>query len=95
MKEAEGTWLTTAFGSGAPVAGLISGKLTPGQLAFRLDRYAIAPGVELTGRLDAVGSGFPLLFKGTVTVSGAKAAHGTLTLKKDVLTGTLGGVRVS
>ena len=81
--------------SGAPVAGLISGKLTPGQLAFRLDRYAIAPGVELTGRLDAVGSGFPLLFKGTVTVSGAKAAHGTLTLKKDVLTGTLGGVRVS
>ena len=51
--------------------------------------------MELTGRLDAAGSGFPLSFKGTLTVSGKKAAHGKVTLKKDVLTGTLGGVRVS
>ena len=88
-------WLTTAFGSGGPVGGLLSGRLTPGGLSFRLDRYAIAPGVELSGRLDAAGSGFPLSFKGTLTVSGKKSAHGKLTLKKDVVTGTLGGVRVS
>jgi hypothetical protein len=94
IKEGAGMWLTVAFGSGAPVAGLVSGKLTPGQSAFRLDRYAIAPGVELTGKLTA-GSGFPLRWSGTVTVSGNKAAHGKLTLKRDVLTGTLGGVRVS
>ena len=87
IKEAEALWLTTAFGSGGPVGGLLSGKLTPGQASFRLNRYAIAPGVELSGRLDAAGSGFPLSFKGTVTVSGTKAAHGKLTLKKDVLTG--------
>ena len=96
VKEAEAVWLATSFGSGAPVAGLLSGKLTPGTgSSFRLERYAIAPGVELTGRLDATGSGFPLLFKGTLTVSGKSAAHGKLTLKRDVLTGTLGGVRVS
>ena len=56
---------------------------------------AIAPGVELTGRLDAAGSGFPLLFKGTLTVSGKSAAHGKLTVKRGVLAGTLGGVHVS
>jgi pimeloyl-ACP methyl ester carboxylesterase len=95
IKEAAAMWLTTAYGTGAPVGGLVSGKLTPGPTAFRLDRYAIAPGVELTGRLDAAGAGFPLAFKGTLTVSGKKAAHGKVTLKKDVLTGTLGGVRVS
>jgi hypothetical protein len=96
IKEAEAMWLTTSFGSGGPVGGLLSGKLTPGaNSSFRLDRYAIAPGVELSGRLDAAGSGFPLSFKGTLTVTGKKAAHGKLTLKRDVLTGTLGGVRVS
>ena len=89
-------WLTTAFGSGAPVAGLRSGKLTPGaNTSFRLERYAIAPGVELSGRLAAAGSGFPLAFQGTLTVSGNSAAHGKVTLKRGILTGTLGGVRVS
>lgn len=94
IKEAEALWLTAALGSGGPVGGLIAGKMIPGANSFRLDRYAIAPGVELSGKLDAAGSGFPLSFKGTVTVSGTKAAHGKLTLKRDVLTGTLGGVKV-
>jgi hypothetical protein len=88
-------WLTTAYGTGGPVGGLFAGKMTPGLNAFRLDRYSVAPGVELTGRLDAAGSGFPLSFKGTLTVSGNKAAHGKVTLKKDILTGTLGGIKVS
>jgi pimeloyl-ACP methyl ester carboxylesterase len=96
IREAEAMWLTTAAGSGGPVAGLLGGKLTPGaNSSFRLDRYSIAPGVELSGLLDAKGSGFPLVFKGTVTVSGKNAAHGKLSLKRDVLSGTLGGVRVS
>jgi pimeloyl-ACP methyl ester carboxylesterase len=95
IKEAEAMWLATAFGPGGPVGGLASGKLTPGaNSSFRLDRYAIAPGVELSGRLDAAGSGYPFSFKGTVTVTGKKAAHGKVTLKRDILTGTLGGVRV-
>jgi pimeloyl-ACP methyl ester carboxylesterase len=95
IKEAEAMWLTTAYGTGGPVGGLFAGKMTPGLNAFRLDRYSVAPGVELTGRLDAAGSGFPLSFKGTLTVSGNKAAHGKVTLKKDILTGTLGGIKVS
>ena len=88
-------WLTTAFGSGGPVGGLLSGKLTPGPVVVpaRSVRDRSRRGAERA--LDAAGSGFPLSFKGTLTVSGAKAAHGKLTLKKDVLTGTLGGVRVS
>ena len=49
IKEAEAMWLTTAFGDGRAVGGLLSGKLTAGSGSFRLDRYAIAPGVELTG----------------------------------------------
>ena len=95
IKEAEAMWLTTAYGTGGPVGGLFAGKMTPGLNAFRLDRYAIAPGVELTGRLDAAGSGFPLSFKGTLTVSGNKAAPGKVTMKKDILAGTLGGIKVS
>ena len=87
-------WLTTAFGTGGPVAGLLSGKLTPAAGSFKLDKYAIAPGVELTGRLSSAGSGFPLLFSGTLAVTGNKAAHGTVTLKRGLLTGTLGGVKV-
>ena len=95
IKEAETMWLTTAFGDGRAVGGLLSGKLTAGSGSFRLDRYAIAPGVELTGRLSAAGSGFPLSFQGTLAVTGTKAAHGKVTLKKGILTGTLGGVSVS
>ena len=96
IEEAEALWLTTAFGAGRPVAGLASGKLTPGaSSSFRLDRYAIAPGVELSGRLTAAASGFPLRFNGTLAISGKSAAHGKLTLKRGVLTGTLGGVKVS
>ena len=63
--------------------------------SFTLKGYAVAPGVELTGKLDASGSGFPLLWKGTVAVTGKNAAHGKLTMKRDALTGTLGGVHVS
>ena len=96
IKEAEAMWLTTAFGTGGPVGGLLSGKLTPGlnRRSGSIGTRSL-PGVELTGRLDAAGSGFPLSFKGTLTVSGKKAANGKLTLKKDVVTGTLGGVQVS
>lgn len=96
VTEAEVMWLATAFGTGGPVGGLLSGKLTPGaNSSFRLARYGIAPGVELSGRLDGAGSGFPVSFKGTLTVSGKNAAHGKLKLEGDVLAGTLGGVRVS
>jgi hypothetical protein len=82
--------------SGRPIAGLTSGKLTPtGARSLRLDRYAIAPGVEVTGSLDAGGSGFPLSFKGKLIVSGGHAAPGTVSVKGNLISGTLAGTHVS
>ena len=92
IREAEAVRLATLLGSGAPVAGLTSGRLTVGaNRSFRLQRYGIAPGVELSGRLRAAGEGLPDSFEGTLTVTGARAVHGTLRLKGGVLSGTLGG----
>ena len=88
-------WLTSALGSGSSAPRPDRRQADAGHgLSFALARYGIAPGVELTGKLDATGSGYPLLFKGTLTVSGKNAAPGKVTLKKDVLTGTLGGVEI-
>lgn len=95
IREAEATWLATALGSGAPTAGLTAGRLTvEANRSFRLERYGIAPGVELSGRLHAAGSGNPASFEGTLTVKGERAARGTLRLRNGVLAGTLGGTRV-
>ena len=35
IREAEAMWLTTAFGSGGPVGGLLSGRLTPGRVVVQ------------------------------------------------------------
>jgi pimeloyl-ACP methyl ester carboxylesterase len=95
IREAEAMWLATGLASGDRVAGLTAGRLTVGaDRSFRLERYGIAPGVELSGRLRAVGDGLPLSFEGTLKVTGERAARGTLRLKQGVLAGTLGGARV-
>jgi len=96
IRDATGLWVATTYGAGNPVGGLTSGSLTVGaNRSFVLKRYGIAPGVEVSGRLKAVGEGLPISFEGTITVSGERAARGTLRLKKGVLSGSLGGVPVA
>jgi hypothetical protein len=73
------------------VAGIHAGKLVPGPRGFTLTRYAITPGVELTGSFRVRGTNLPLSFEGTVRVGGAAAAHGILGLSGNSLKGSLGG----
>lgn len=96
VRDATAVWLAAAFGTGKPVGGLTSGSVTIGaDRSFVLKRYGIAPGIELSGALKAVGEGLPTSFEGVVVVSGKRAARGTLRLKKGVLSGKLGGVPVA
>ena len=96
VRDATAIWVATASGAGRPVGGLTSGSLTLGpNRSFVLKRYGIAPGIEVSGRLKAVGDGLPISFDGTITVSGKRAVRGTLRLKKGVLSGSLGGVPVA
>jgi pimeloyl-ACP methyl ester carboxylesterase len=88
LREAEGIWLMTSGG----VAGLYSGRLVAtSSREFRLVRYSITPGVELTGTIRYVKFGPPLQFRGTMTVGGAAAAHGVLGFNGDRVGGTLAG----
>ena len=59
--------------------------------AFKLVRYSIAHGVEVSGTLKITKSGPPLVFQGTFTVAGAGAATGMLGFQSGVLRGALGG----
>jgi hypothetical protein len=73
------------------VPGIYGGKLVAGSRQFTLTRYAIAPGVALTGTVKVTSSGLPVRFQGTLTVTGASAATGILGLSGTSLRGTLGG----
>jgi len=96
VREAIAVWVATVSGAGRPVGGLTSGSLTLGaNRSFALKRYGIAPGIEVSGRLKAVGDGLPISFEGTMTLGGSRATRGTLRLKKGVLSGNLGGVPVA
>ena len=88
LREAEAIWLMTNGG----VAGVYGGRLVAtSSRSFRLVRYSIAPGVELSGKIRAVKFGPPYKFAGVVTVGGAGAAHGLLGISGDKVGGTLGG----
>ena len=79
--------LTT--GTESPVGGLRGGAAGPGKGGIRLVRYAVVPGVTLSGTLKANGTS-------TFTVAGSKAARGTLRISSGLrVTGRLGGKRVS
>jgi pimeloyl-ACP methyl ester carboxylesterase len=73
--------------------GLYGGKVA--QLkkgdGFMLTRYAIAPGVFVSGKVLFADIGPPSTFKGTVKVSGPRAVAGTLKISKNSLSGRLGG----
>lgn len=96
VHEAEASWLE-ALSATAKLqpAGLYGGRLTLTSDGFKLARYSIAPGVQVSGNLRLRAGGPPFTFKGTVKVSGAAAAKGTLRVSGNAVAGTLAGQRVS
>jgi hypothetical protein len=94
LREAEATWLQIVLSpaSFAP-RGLYGGKLVLAKegLTFTLRRYSTVPGVTVTGKVEFVSGGLPLLYKGTVSVSGPAAVAGTLTFSNNSISGKLGG----
>ncbi len=91
VRDAQALWLTTSGGPGEARAGLYGGRLVTTDDGFRLDRYSIAPGVQLSGTIDVTGFGPPFTFEGVVTVGGARAASGLLGVVGGTLAGTLDG----
>jgi pimeloyl-ACP methyl ester carboxylesterase len=92
IREALAAWLQLGFSSEPPpIAGLYAGKLVPGSDSFKLTRYAVAPGVELTGTLRIALGGPPLTVNGSLRVAGSAAAAGTLRVSAGTVSGTLGG----
>jgi hypothetical protein len=94
MREAEATWLQLLFSSVSfTPRGVYGGKLVNTKTGdgFILTKYAIAPGVFLTGKVMFVALGPPSTYKGTVKVSGPAAATGTLKFSKNSVSGKLGG----
>lgn len=96
ITEAKAAWLMTAGASGtsAQVPGITGGKMLAGPSTIKFTSYADANGVTLSGTLTFKKFGPPLVFQGTVTVSGPRAAHGIVTMNGAVLAGALGGAPV-
>ena len=95
IREAVAAWLQVGLSPNPQtLAGLYAGKLVPGADGFRLTRYAIAPGVELTGSLKIVRGALPFTVDGTVRVAGSAAAAGTLRVASSKISGVLGGSAV-
>jgi hypothetical protein len=98
IREAVAAWLQTQGSSGARTfPGLAGGKLVPAKRfsGFTLVRYALAPGVQVSGTLRWISPTLPFAFRGTVRVTGGAAAAGKLRVLRHRLTGTLGGRRVA
>jgi hypothetical protein len=91
IHDAEAAWLMSLAGAGTQIPGLYGGRLVATPDGFRLVRYTISRGVELSGTVRMAGVGPPFRFEGIVTVSGASAARGLLGYRNGALGGTLGG----
>ena len=92
LREAEAAWWQLAPAT-TTMRGLFGGKLvqlTKGD-GFTLTKYALTPGVFITGKVEFVDLGPPTTYKGTVKVSGPGALAGTLTFLKSSISGKLGG----
>jgi pimeloyl-ACP methyl ester carboxylesterase len=96
LREAEAAWLLLVESgeSATAVPGLYSGILAPSSRSLLLSRYSIAPGIALSGRLRLNAVTYPLVFSGTITVGGARAAAGKLDASGSHLRGTLAGREV-
>jgi pimeloyl-ACP methyl ester carboxylesterase len=92
LREAEAAWWQLTP-SATTLRGLFGGKLV--QLkkgdGFTLTRYALTPGVFITGKIAFADIGPPSTYKGTVKVSGPGAVAGTLKVSKNTVSGRLGG----
>ena len=91
--------LVVASGDPRPVPGLAGGRLSAARtgLGYTLARYRDVPGVELSGQLTIVvpRTVVPFGLSGRIAVTGRGVAAGSLRLANGVLSGTLGGRRVS
>jgi len=101
LHEAVATWGAgfAGFEQAPPaLAGPYGGTLKISGVNFSLARYSAIPGLQVSGALKLFrptsGSLFPLRFVGSITVSGAKAAHGRLQVGQSTLAGRLSGRRV-
>src|ERR687884_514452 len=100
VREAAASWglAVTGFSQAHSIAGVYGGALRASGVTFSLSRYSLVPGVRVSGsfRLFRPGAGLPLpaRFVGSVRVTGAKAAHGSLRVGRATLSGRLGGRRV-
>lgn len=73
--------LAAAVTAGGSVGGLAGGRVSIGEASIELTRYSDVPGLAVTGtlRVETSAAGPLYSLRGTVTVSGARAAHGSLT----------------
>jgi hypothetical protein len=92
LREAEAAWwqLTPPAST---LRGLYGGKLVQSKNGngFTLSRYALTPGVFITGKIKFVTIGPPSTYSGTVRISGPAAVGGTLKITKNAVSGRLGG----
>ena len=97
VREAAGSWglAVTGFTTARTIAGLYGGVIRSSGITFTLSRYSLVPGVQVSGSFHLYRSGtrlpLPARFVGSVRVTGAKAAHGSLTVGPSTLTGRLSG----
>jgi pimeloyl-ACP methyl ester carboxylesterase len=94
VREAQATWLQIVLSPTALTPrGIYGGKLVVSSqgLTFTLNHYSAVPGVQVTGKISFVRGGLPLLYKGTVRVSGAAAVTGTLKFSSNSVSGRLAG----
>ena len=101
VREAAASWafaLTGFSGAARAIPGLYGGTVRISGTTFTLKRYSLVAGVQVSGTLRLyrpdTGPILPARFTGSVRVSGAKAAHGRLSVGPSRLAGTLGGRHV-
>jgi len=97
VREGQASWLQVLFsGASFQPPGLYGGKVVSrGANGFTLGKYAVAPGVVVSGKLNARFTGSTFVVSGSVRISGPKAVGGTLRVTAGKLSGTLAGRRVS
>jgi len=79
IREAEAVWLTIGTSSRVVrVRGIAGGTVAASEKRLALDRYAIVPGVTVSGRVSVADYGPPVRFAGRVGVGGSAARHGHL-----------------
>ena len=81
-------WLILGSAGSLFAQGVQTGTIR-GQVKDQQD--LAVPGVTVTGKVDFVPGGLPLLHKGTLRVSGPAALAGTLTFSNNSVSGKLGG----